>query len=60
VEADPGGDTMVVPPDALADGVAAHDAEPRPAADARRVRIVLAGLFLLALAAALVVWGLSR
>ena len=60
LEADPGGDTMVVPPDALADGLAAPEAAPQPAADARRVRIVLVGLFLLALAAAVLVWGLSR
>jgi hypothetical protein len=31
-----------------------------PAADARRVRIVLIGIVLLLLAAALVIWGLSR
>jgi PPM family protein phosphatase len=54
VEADPGGDTMVVPAEAL------ELAAPQPAADARRVRIVFFGLALLALAAALIVWGLLR
>jgi protein phosphatase len=55
-EADPGGDTMVVPPDAIPEELAT----PRPAADARRVRFVLLGLLLLALAAALIAWGLLR
>jgi len=36
-----------------------HEPGP-PAADARRVRIVLVGILLLMLAAALVIWGLSR
>jgi serine/threonine protein phosphatase PrpC len=35
-------------------------ADPAPVANQRRVRIVLAVLFLLAVAAALIVWGLSR
>jgi protein phosphatase len=59
-EADPGGDTMVVPPDAIADDHAVPQAAPQPPADARRVRIVLVGLFVLGVAAALLVWGLSR
>ncbi|HZC75358.1 MAG TPA: SpoIIE family protein phosphatase, partial [Gaiellaceae bacterium] len=53
LEADPGGDTMIVPPGEIT-------AEPEPAADARRVRIVLIGLFVVLLAAALVIWGLLR
>jgi PPM family protein phosphatase len=49
---DPGGDTMVVAPADLA----ATDGSPRP----NRVRIVLVGVVVLALVAALVVWGLTR
>jgi protein phosphatase len=51
VEADPGGDTMVVPPGEI------------PTAEARRakrVRIVLIAIAVLAVAAALVIWGLTR
>ena len=58
--ADPGGDTMVVPPAELPEEPPAPGPAPQPAADARRVRIVLVGVVLLALAAALLVWGLSR
>jgi protein phosphatase len=57
---DPGGDTMVVPPGELPEEPAAPEPAPQGAADARRVRIVLAGIVLLALAAALIIWGLSR
>ena len=57
VAADPGGDTMVVPPGELQDELAGQAG---PAADARRVRIVLLGLVVLAIAAALVIWGLLR
>jgi len=60
VDADPGGDTMVVPPEALPEELAAAGVAPQPAADARRVRIVLFAIVLLALAAALIIWGLSR
>jgi PPM family protein phosphatase len=49
---DPGGDTMVVAPGDLA----ATEGSPRPG----RVRIVLIGIVVLALVAALVIWGLSR
>jgi PPM family protein phosphatase len=49
--ADPGGDTMIVPPGEI---------QAEPAADARRVRIVLIALVVLAVAAALVIWGLVR
>jgi PPM family protein phosphatase len=59
-DADPGGDTMVVPPDALPEELASPTAEPQPTADARRVRIVLVGIVLLLLVAGLVVWGLLR
>jgi serine/threonine protein phosphatase PrpC len=59
LDADPGGDTMVVPPAALEE-----EPEPVPAressTEARRVRIVLAGLLILAVAAALLIWGLAR
>jgi protein phosphatase len=51
-EADPGGDTMVVPPEELSDELGAPNA--------RRVRIVLLAIVLLAVAAALIVWGLVR
>ena len=59
-EPDPGSDTMVVAPGELPEEVAAPEAAPQAAADARRVRIVLVGIILLALAAALLIWGLSR
>jgi protein phosphatase len=62
-ETDPGGDTMVVPPGEIpqepaAAAAAAAAGEQGP--DARRVRIVLVGIIVLALAAVLIVWGLSR
>ncbi len=56
---DPRAATMVVAPTDVPEGLAAPGAAP-PAADTHRVRIVLTGLFLLALVAALLVWGLSR
>jgi serine/threonine protein phosphatase PrpC len=52
-EHDGHGDTMVVPPGEIPE-------PPQPAADARRVRLVLIGVLLLALAAALLIWELSR
>jgi PPM family protein phosphatase len=52
------GDTMVVRPGELPGEPGAP--EPKPVADARRVRFVLIALALLAIAAALVVWGLLR
>jgi serine/threonine protein phosphatase PrpC len=59
---DPGGDTMIVPAAAIQQQ---EPAAPEPAAeaggpDARRVRIVLIGVVVLAVAAVLIVWGLSR
>ena len=51
VEADPGGDTMVVPPGELATVKAPQ---------AKRVRIVLIAIAVLAVGAALVIWGLTR
>lgn len=48
------GDTMVVVPEDLPEAVA------QPAADARRVRLVLVGIVVLALVAALVIWLLAR
>ena len=60
-DGDPGGDTMVVPPGELPEELTAGAHAPQPAADAKRVRIVLIGIVLLAtLVAALVVWGLLR
>jgi len=58
-EPEPGGDTMVIPPEAIA-GDNSAQGNGQPAADARRVRIVLVAIILLALAAALLIWGLSR
>ena len=48
------GDTMVVPPEEVPAAAA------QPTADARRVRLVLIGIVVVALAAALLIWGLSR
>ena len=58
-EPEPGGDTMVVPPEAIA-GNDSPQGSGRAAADARRVRIVVGAIILVALAAALLIWGLSR
>jgi PPM family protein phosphatase len=57
---DPGGDTMVVPPGELPDEFDEPEAATQPGPDARRVRVVLMGIVLLAVAAALIVWGLVR
>jgi protein phosphatase len=60
-EPDPGGDTMVVPPGEIPqEPAAASEPTSEPGPDARRVRIVLIGIIVLALAAVLIVWGLSR
>ena len=48
------GDTMVVSPGELPEAAA------QPAADARRIRLVLIGIVVLALVVALVIWWLSR
>jgi protein phosphatase len=48
------GDTMVVPPGEI------EASEPKPVADARRVRLVLIALVVLAVAAALIAWWLLR
>jgi serine/threonine protein phosphatase PrpC len=58
-DGDPGGDTMVVPPDAQASNNLSQ-ATDRPVASPKRVRLVLIGILVLAVAAALVVWGLLR
>ncbi len=52
LDGDMDGGTMIVPPAELA----ASEAGPQ----AKRVRIVLIGLVVLALVAALVIWGLTR
>jgi protein phosphatase len=58
VDADPGGDTMIVAPgDVPAETTAPENP---PAANAKRVRIVLAVIVLLLVVAALVVWWLVR
>jgi PPM family protein phosphatase len=59
-ESDLQGDTMVVPPSELREEPAPSEAASGPAADARRVRIVLIGVIVLALAALLLIWGLTR
>jgi protein phosphatase len=58
-ERDGHGDTMVVPPGELHEEPAAEETQPQPAADARRVRIVLIGIVLLLLVAAAIVWWLA-
>jgi serine/threonine protein phosphatase PrpC len=55
-EPDPGGDTMVVPPGEIPEPAP----QPQPTADAKRVRVVLIGVVLLAIVAALLVWWLLR
>jgi PPM family protein phosphatase len=61
IEHDPRADTMVVPPDAIPQELAeASDAKPQPSAEARRVRLVLIALVVLAVAAAVLIWVLSR
>ena len=57
---DPGGDTMVVPPGELPEEVTSSEPAPQAGPDARRVRLVLIGIAVLAIAAALIVWGLTR
>jgi serine/threonine protein phosphatase PrpC len=57
-ERDGHGDTIVVPPRELPAEPSTDAAPPRPAADARRVRIVLIGIVLLLLVAAAIVWWL--
>ena len=60
-EADPSGNTMIVAPAAVSEELSAAEPEaPRPVAHAGRVRIVLIGIVLLAIAAAIVIWVLSR
>jgi serine/threonine protein phosphatase PrpC len=54
------GGTMVVASGELPEELAASEAAPPPAVDTRRVRVVLVGIVVLALAAALLIWGLSR
>jgi protein phosphatase len=58
LEADPGGDTMVVPPGEIPGEPPAP--ESAPAAEAKRVRLVLMAVVVLALAAATIVWWLAR
>ena len=54
------GGTMIVAPGQLPEELPANETAPKPTADARRVRIVLLGVLLLALVAALIVWWLVR
>ncbi len=57
---DPRADTLVVPPGEITAELAATEASSGPVTDARRVRVVMIALFLLGVAAALIVWGLVR
>jgi protein phosphatase len=57
-ERDGRGDTMIVPPSQLTEEPTPDEAPPQPAADARRVRIVLIGIVLVLLVAAAIVWWL--
>ena len=59
-EPDSRADTIVVPPGEIPEEPADPEPEATPTADARRVRVVLVALILLAIAAALIIWGLSR
>ncbi len=61
-DGDAPGDTMVVPPDELEARASNNllQASEEPVANARRVRLVLIGIVVLALVAALVIWWLSR
>ena len=54
------GGTMIVPPGELPEESTATETSPQPTADARRVRLVLIAVVLLAIAAAIVIWGLTR
>ena len=61
-DGDAPGDTMIVPPGEL-EAQASNNllqASEEPVANARRVRLVLIGIVVLALVAALVIWWLSR
>ena len=70
VDADRGGDTMVVPPEELDPDPGASNnllqatgepsVEPEPFGDPRRARLVLVAIAVLLIVAALVVWGLTR
>jgi PPM family protein phosphatase len=54
------GDTMVVPPGEIPDELAASQPAAETGPDARRVRLVLIAIVVLLIAAAVVVWGLTR
>jgi len=53
-------DTIVVPPDQVPEELSSPEPEAPPIADKRRVRVVLAVLLLLAIAAVVLAWGLTR
>jgi protein phosphatase len=59
-EPEAAGGTMIVAPGELPDELTAGESETQPAADSRRVRLVLIGVAVLAIGAALVIWGLTR
>ena len=59
-EPEAAGGTMIVAPGELSDELTPDESEPQPAADSRRVRLVLIGVAVLAIGAALVIWGLTR
>jgi serine/threonine protein phosphatase PrpC len=59
-EPESAGGTMIVGSDELPEQLTASETAPQPAADARRMRLVVIGIAVLVLAAALIIWGLSR
>jgi PPM family protein phosphatase len=63
-QSDADGGTIIVSPDELetraSNNLSQASEEPEPAADTRRVRLVLIGIFVVALVAALIVWWLLR
>jgi PPM family protein phosphatase len=59
-ESDADGGTMIVAPADLPEELSPSEAAPQPAADTRRVRLVLIGIFVLAVVAALIVWWRLR
>jgi protein phosphatase len=52
--------TMIVAPGELPGALTPSEPAPQPATDSRRVRVVLIGIVVLAIAAALLIWRLSR
>jgi protein phosphatase len=60
VEPEEEGGPMIVTPDDPPDELTASEPAAQPAADVRRVRFVLIGVVVVAVAAVLLIWGLTR